>query len=162
MSSVGISYLSADKGSYGVAQVSINELLKTINRIGEQLENILVKWYKGILVDVGIDTRFCPNVKIMDSEKLSIELSMQLARQLNTELNASLETTYSVLGLDIKTEAKRRQEESELGYDEIFKPRMTAFTNNGKTNEEEVGRPADSKDKNKQDSDKTYNKENNR
>lgn len=162
MSSVGISYLSADEGSYGAAQISINELLKVINRIGEQLENILVKWYKGVLLDHNIDpNKYCPTVKVIDSEKLSIELSMQLARMLNTELNASLETTYATLGLDIKTEAKRRQEESELGYEEIFKPRMTAFTNNG-SNSDDVGRPSDSKNIDKQDYDKEYNGDNGR
>ncbi len=160
MTSIGISFLSADKGTFGAAQISIQELLKVINRISEQLERILEKWYKGILLDSGLDPyKYCPKIKIMDSEKLSTELSMQLAKMLNTELNASLETVYNALGLDIKVEARRREQEKELGYDDIFKPRMTAYTNNG---ESDSGRPSDSKDLNKQDSDKTYNKENNR
>ncbi|MED3562260.1 hypothetical protein [Bacillus xiapuensis] len=163
MSSVGISYLSADKGSFGAAQVSINELLKTINRIGEQLEKILEKWYRGLLLDNSIDQKYCPKIRIMDSEKLNFDLSIQLARTLNTELNASLETTYSVLGLDIKTEAKRRQEESELGYDTIFAPRMTAYTNNGSSNADNgAGRPADSKNLDKKNYDQNYNNDNNR
>lgn len=161
MTSVGIAYLSADKGGYGSAQISITELLKQINRIGEQLENILFKWYKGVLRDNNIDEKYCPKIKVMDSEKLNIELSMQLSRMLNTELNASLETTFNVLGLDVKTEARRRQQESELGYDEIFKPRVTAFTNSG-GDSDDVGRPKDSKDKDKQDYDTDYNKKNNR
>ena len=161
MTSVGISYLSADKGSFGASQISINELLKVINRIGEQLEHILTKWYKGVLIDNGIDPKYCPTIKVIDSEKLSIELSMQVARMLNTELNASLETTYATLGLDVKTEAKRRKQEEELGYEDIFKPRMTAFTNSG-DNSDDVGRPKDSKDLDKQDVDNTYNEENNR
>ncbi len=161
LSSVGISYLSADKGSFGAAQISINELLKVINRISEQLETILEKWYKGLLIDEGIDVKYAPKIKVLDSEKLNVELSMQLARMLNTELNASLETTYAAIGLDVKTEARRRKEESELGYDQIFTPRQTAFTNSGK-NDNRSGRPSNSKDLDKQDTDRDYNKENGR
>lgn len=161
MTAVGISYLSADKGSFGAAQISIQELLKIINRIGEQLERILEKWYKGVLVDFNLDPNiYCPKIKIMDSEKLSMELSIQIAKLLNTELNASLETVYKTLGIDVRTEANRRKKEAELGYEDIFRPRMTAYTNAG--DNEGAGRPNDSKDKNKQDYDNDYNKENDR
>ncbi|MGG1664522.1 hypothetical protein [Brevibacillus sp. NRS-1366] len=156
MTSVGIAYLSTSDKGYGSSKISIEELMKMINKIGEQLEGILVKWYKGVLIDNGIDPKYCPKVKVIDSEKLSVELSMQLARSLNTELNASLETVYSVLGLDVKTEAKKRQQEKESGYDEIFAPRMTAYTNNGKSNDD-AGRPSDSDDLDKQDYDTDYN-----
>lgn len=162
MSAVGISYLSVDKGTYGAAKVSISELMKVINKIAKQLENILIKWYKGILVDNNIDVKYCPKIKIIDSEKLSMDVSLQLARALNTELNSSLESVYSVLGLDVKTEAKRRESEKELGYEEIFKPRMTAHTNNGKTNDS-GGRPSGTgDDPDKMDSDNEYNEENDR
>lgn len=163
LSSVGISYLSADKGSFGAAQISINELLKLINKIAEQLEDILYKWYQGILIDHGIDVKYCPTIKVLDSEKLSIELQMQLAKMLNMELNASWDTVYSVLGLDAKTEIKKRREEKELGYDEVLVPRITAYTNSGKSKDSDnVGRPSDSNDIDKQDTDRDYNRENNR
>lgn len=162
MSAVGISYLSVDKGTYGAAKVSITELMKVINKISHQLENILIKWYKGLLVDNGIDVKYCPKINIIDSEKLAMDVSLQLARALNTELNASLESIYSVLGLDVKTEAKRRKNEKELGYDDIFKPRMTAYTNNGKA-EDDGGRPSGTgDDPDKMDYDEEYNVENNR
>jgi hypothetical protein len=156
MTSVGIAYLNASDKGYGSAKISIDELMKMINKIGEQLENILVKWYKGILIDNGIDPKYCPKIKVIDSEKLSVELSMDLARMLNTELNASLESTYKLLGLDVKTEAKRRQQEKLLGYEEIFAPRQTAFTNNGRK-QNEAGRPPDSEDLDKQMYDQNYN-----
>lgn len=163
MTAIGIQYLSADKGSFGAAQISIEELLKTINKIAEQLERILEKWFKGLLLDHGFDPDiYCPTIKVLDSEKLNVELSMKLAKMLNTELNASLETVFNTLGLDVNTEAKRRLKESEQGLEEIFKPRMTAYTNNGSSNEEDKGRPKDSKDKNKTDYDDTYNKNNDR
>ena len=161
LSSVGIAYLSADKGSYGAAQISINELLKVINRISEQLETILEKWYKGLLIDEGIDVKYAPKVKVLDSEKLNVELSMQLARLLYNEMNVSLETSLSTLGIDLTTEVRRRKQEAENGFDEIFKPRQTAYTSNG-SNSEDVGNPSDSNDIDKQDTDKDYNKENNR
>lgn len=162
MTSIGISYLNTDKGTFGASKISITELLKMINRIGEQLEKILEKWYIGILIENNIDPKYCPKIKIMDSEKLDKELAMSLARSLNTELNASLETVYSILGLDIKTEAKRRIQEKELGYDEIFVPRVTAYTNtNSIDNENDVGRPKGEQN-DKQDYDETYNKNNGR
>ncbi|MEM5599169.1 hypothetical protein AAHB53_27865 [Niallia circulans] len=78
LSSVGISYLSADKGSFGAAQISINELLKVINRISEQLETILEKWYKGLLIDLGIDTKYAPSIKVLDSENLILNYLFSL------------------------------------------------------------------------------------
>lgn len=161
MTSVGIAYLISNKGGFGAAQISITELMKMINKISEQLEQILTKWYKGILIDHGIDTRYCPKIKVIDSEKLSMELAMSLAKMLNNELNASLESVFRMVGLDVKTEARKRQEEKELGYDEIFIPRQTSYTNNGATTDE-VGRPNESKNKDKQNYDREYNGDNGR
>ncbi|GAA4880567.1 hypothetical protein GCM10023310_70970 [Paenibacillus vulneris] len=162
MASVGIAYLNTDKGTLGAAQVSITELMKMINKISEQLENILKKWYRGLLIDNGIDPKFCPKIKVIDSEKLSTELSMSLAKMLNNELNASLDTVYQVLGLDVKTEARKRESEKELGYDEIFSPRQTSYTNGNNGINDSVGRPNESKDKDRQDYDKNYNNDNGR
>lgn len=162
MTSVGIAYLISNKGGFGAAQLSITELMKMINKISEQLEHILMKWYRGILIDNGINPKYCPKIKVIDSEKLSMELAMSLAKMLNNELNASLDSVFRMLGLDVKTEARKRQEEQELGYDMIFKPRQTSYTNNGSGNEDEVGRPNDSKNKDRQDYDENYNNENGR
>jgi hypothetical protein len=158
MTSVGISYLSVDKGSFGAAQISIAELMKLIDKISMQLEKILYKFYQGILMDNNIDIKYCPKIKVIDSEKLSTELSMQLARMLYSELNASLESVYSVLGYDIKTEALKRKNEKELGYDDTFTPRITAYTNTGKNgNDEETGRPESNDDLDRKEYDNDYN-----
>ncbi|GMX64397.1 hypothetical protein Elgi_36660 [Paenibacillus elgii] len=162
MTSVGIAYLLSNKNGFGSAQLSISELMKMINKIYEQLERILVKWYQGILVDHNIDPIYCPTIKVLDSEKLSLELAMSLAKVLNNELNASLESVFRMLGLDVKTEARKREEERELGYDEIFKPRQTGYTISKNTNEDNSGRPSDGKNLDKVDYDKTYNQDNNR
>lgn len=161
MTTLGIRFLGTEKGSFGAAEISINELLKLINYISGQLEDILYKWYSIILTDNNIDTKYTPTIRVIDSEKLSIELSMSLARMLYAELNASLESSYSLLGLDIETEVMRRKEEKEKGYDEIFTPRMTAFTNNGDLNDK-GGRPSDNDDLDRQITDKEYNDDNNR
>lgn len=157
MTAVGIAFLNAGDKAYGSAKISIEELMKTINKIGEQLERVLEKWYKALLIENGYDTKYCPKIKVIDSEKLSLELSINLARMLYTELNASLQTVYSTLGLDLETEAKLRLEEKDKGYDEIFVPRQTAFTNNG-SDSDETGRPESNNDVNRQVYDKNYNK----
>ncbi|GFN32591.1 hypothetical protein [Paenibacillus xylaniclasticus] len=161
MTSVGIAYLISNKGGFGSAQISITELMKMINKISEQVEQILIKWYKGILIDNGIDARYCPKIKVIDSEKLSMDLAMSLAKMLNNELNASLETVYRTLGLDVKSEARKREIEQQLGYDEIFKPRQSVYTYNG-NNDDSGGRPSDSKDLDKKDYDREYNNDNGR
>jgi len=164
MTTLGIRFLSTEKGSFGAAEISINELLKLINYISSQLEDILYKWYSVLLIDNNIDVKYTPTIKVIDSEKLSAELSMSLARMLYAELNASLESVYSMLGLDVETEAMRRKQEQEKGYEEIFTPRMTAFTNNGESNDPDNkgGTPVKNKDLDRKSVDKEYNLDNGR
>lgn len=158
MTSVGISFLINNKGGFGTAQISITELMKTIDKICKQLERILEKWYKGILKDNNIDPKYYPKIKVIDSEKMSTELSISLAKLLHNELNASLETVYKTIGLDLKTEARKRVEEKENGYDIIFSPRMTAYTNN--QTDDQGGRPSEGRNPDKTIYDKEENLEN--
>lgn len=161
--SIGISYLNSDKGSYGAAQISITEMMKVINRIGQQLEKILYKWYQGILHDNGIDPKFAPKIKVMDSELLEKELRVSFATFLFDKMGASYRTTFEVLGRDYQTELMRRKEENELKVDEEFFPRLNAHTVSGKgDNSNKAGRPKNSKQTDKQDYDETYNEENGR
>ncbi|RNB59530.1 hypothetical protein EDM57_05150 [Brevibacillus gelatini] len=155
MTAVGISFLNAGDKAYGSAKISIEELMKTINKIGEQLEHILHKWYKFLLLENGYDVKYCPKIKVINSEKLNMELSMDYAKLLHSQLNASLHTVYSVLGLDVKTEAKLRQEEKENGYEEIFSPRLTSYTTSKDVDGQ--GRPASNEDLDKQGYDQDYN-----
>ena len=156
--SIGISYLSADKGSFGAAQISITELMKVINRIGEQLENILYKWYQGLLVDHNIDPYYAPKIKVMDSELLEKELRVSFATFLFDKMGASYRTTFEVLGRDYQTELMRRKEENELEADKTFFPRLNAHTVSGKDgNSDDSGNPRDSKDADKEEYDSDYN-----
>lgn len=155
MTSVGVSFLSADKGSYGAAEISIKELMKMINKISKQLESILKKWYRGLLIDNGIDAKYCPDISIIDSEQLEMEIKLQLIDLLYSKLNCSYETAYGVAGIDINDEYMRRKTENEdKNFNEVFTPHFTAYTNTAKNNDDKGGCPESNNDKSKQEYDK--------
>ncbi len=161
MTSIGISFLSADKGSYGSAEISIKELKKMIDKISDQLQLVLQKWYRGILVDNGIDVSFCPNITVINSEQLATDVKIQLIDLLYSKLNCSYETAYKIAGIDIQDEYMRREKETEEGYDKIFVPHLNGYTANGDAiNNAKSGRPKSNEDKNKQEYDEDYKKQN--
>lgn len=160
LATLGIQFLM-DTGSQSVstASISVTQLMRTINSITEQLEDVYRKWYRQILLDNGFPVEFTPDVKVVDSEQLEASLKQELASLLYNTLNASLETCYTLLGLDVNDEAEKRKSEKDKGYEEIFTPRQTAYTNSG-DNTNSVGRPEDVTDTNqgKNEYDKNYNK----
>lgn len=162
LATLGIQFLM-DTGSQSVStsSISVTQLMRTINSISEQLEYVYKKWYRQILIDNGFPVEFTPNVKVIDSEQLEASLKQELASLLYNTLNASLETCYELIGLDINDEAEKRKAEKEKGYDDIFTPRQTAYTNSGKNTDNKSGRPEDITDTNqgKNQYDKNYNKE---
>lgn len=152
LSTLGIQFLM-DSGSQSVstASISITQLMRTINSITEQLECVLRKWYKQIIKDNGFPIEYAPDVEVIDSEQLEMELKKDLAVLCYSTLNASLETCYNLIGLDMKDEAEKRKAEKEKGYDEIFTPRLTAYTNSGDNLINNTGgRPKDSDNETKQ------------
>ena len=160
LATLGIQFLM-DTGSQSVstASISVTQLMRTINSISEQLEDVYKKWYRQILIDNGYPVEFTPDVKVIDSEQLEASLKQELASLLFSTLNASLETCYELVGLDVNDEAEKRKSEKEKGYDDIFTPRQTAYTNSGNVNNK-GGRPEDVTDENqgKNQYDKNYNK----
>lgn len=167
LSTLGIQFLmDSDSQSVSTASISVTQLMRTINSMSEQFEeNVLKKWYKQILIDNGFFKEYAPNVNIIDTEQLEQAIKNDMAAFCYSTLNASLETCYNLVGLDIKDEYEKRLSEKELGYEEIFTPRMTAYTNSGddsNTTKKEGGRPSgDSKNvetNGKQGYDKQYNK----
>lgn len=158
LSTLGIQFLM-DSGSQSVstASISVTQLMRTINSISEQFEDVLRKWYRQIIVDNGFPIEYAPDVNVIDSEQLEMDLRKDLSSLCYSTLNASLETCYNLVGLDIKDEAEKRLSEKDKGYDKIFTPRMTAYTNSGNTQniENQAGRPADSDNEAKQQYDKT-------
>lgn len=164
LSTLGIQFLM-DSGSQSVstASISVTQLMRTINSITEQLEEIFKKWYRQAIIDNGFPVEYTPNVKVIDSEQLEMELKKELASFCYSTLNASLETCYDLVGLDVKDEAERRKAEKDKGYDEIFTPRLTAYTNSGgttNTTDNQGGRPSGTNQdvQGKQSYDKEYNK----
>lgn len=163
LTTLGIQFLM-DSGSQSVstASISVTQLMRTINSITEQLEDIYKKWYRQIAIDNGYPTEYTPDVEVIDSEQLEMALKKELASFCYTTLNASLETCYDLVGLDVKDEAEKRKSEKEKGYDEIFTPRMTAYTNSGNNNttENQGGRPSGTNQEvqGKQSYDQEYNK----
>lgn len=159
LAALGIGFLM-DSGSQSVstASISITQLLRTINMISEQLEDILQKWYRQILIDNGLPVEYCPTIKIIDSEALDFEMRKNLASTLYTIFNGSMSSSLELLGIDVNDEKEKRIKENEEGYEEIFKCRQTAFTSSGKGEITEIdnkgGRPADSKNQAKQSYDK--------
>lgn len=132
LSTLGIQFLM-DSGSQSVstASISVTQLMRTINVISEQFEDILKKWYHQVLVDNNFPVEYTPDVKVIDSEQLEMAMKIDLASFLYNTMNASLQSCYEVVGMDVNDEAQKRKKEKELGYDEIFTPRLTAYTNSG-------------------------------
>lgn len=162
LSTLGIQFLM-DSGSQSVstASISVTQLMRTINSITEQFESILERWYAQILIDNNFPVQYAPNVNIIDSEQLETDLRISMATLFYSTLNASLETCYGLVGLDVRDEAEKRIQEKELGYDDIFSPRSTAYTKSGSDDSTDgVGRPSDTngQTKGKQEYDETYNK----
>ncbi len=158
MTDLGIGFLNSEnKSAFASAQISIKELMKTINKISEQLEDVIRKWYMVVLSDNGIQPEYCPDIKIVDSELLETELKIKLADVLFNKFGMSFRTTYEMLGLDYENEKILRRIENENAVDEtIFYPRMTAYTFSAKGKEDyenEGGRPRGDKDPDKQQED---------
>lgn len=149
MTSLGIGFLNVGGGqSFTAANISITELMKTINKITEQLEDILEKWYRVVLINNKIPEEYCPSIKLIDSEELDKELKLKLAELLYSKFNASYETAFGLLGINIEDEKQRRMKENENNYDEIFTPRFTVYTNSGDS--KSSGRPINNKDPDRQ------------
>ncbi|WP_313069785.1 hypothetical protein [Lacrimispora sp.] len=156
LAALGISFLM-DSGSQSVStsDISVTQLMRTINMISEQVEDILQKWYKQVLVDNNLPVEFCPTINVIDSEELSFEMRKDLASTLYTIFNGSLTSSLELLGIDVNDEKAKRSKENDEGFEQIFKCRQTAYTSSGRGEITEPqgnkgGRPTDNKNKAKQ------------
>lgn len=141
MSTLGITFLAADKSSLSVANISVKQLMRTINKISRQLETVLRKWYRSVLEKHGLDPAFAPKVQIIDAEMMEAEVRNALVDTLFTKLNCSYETAFELLGVSMDDERIRRETENKTKVEQIFSPRQTAYTTTGGSAGEKGGRP---------------------
>lgn len=140
-SALGISFLNTDgKQTVSTANISIKQLMKTINKIAERQEKILQRWYEVVLSEAGIPIEYCPTPHILDSEMLEFEIKKDLVEFLFSKLNCSYQTAYEFLGMDFDNEVVRRKSEKENGYDLILTPHPTSYNTSG-SDEIGAGRP---------------------
>ena len=144
LNALGIEYIDTQSGTVSVANISLNQLLRLINAIGEQLERVLEDYYRVVLEDNHIDPIYAPSIRIIDSEQLDADLRQNLATFVFSNLGASFETAYKILGFNIEDELSKREAENNNNITEIFKPRPTAYTTSNTDDSgdgKEAGRP---------------------
>lgn len=156
MTTLGIGFIDNNVKSFSVANISLDQLMKTINSISEQLERVIVRFYKIVLKDNNIEDEFLPSIGIVDAEQLSLDMKQSLVELLYSKLNCSLESALNILGYSIEDEKQKRLKENEEGIEEIFSPRKTIYTSGG-SDSSDIGRPSDSDDVDKQSYDKGRN-----
>lgn len=146
MAALGISFLNTDgQQTVSTAKVSLDQLMKNIGKIAEQIEDVLKRWYRIRLEDAGVDTMFCPDVKVSTTEMMGMEMKKAIAQFLFTTLNCSYKTAYEYMGLHAEDELRKRQAETEEGYDDVFVARQTSYTSTGNSSggdsDKKTGRP---------------------
>ena len=157
-STLGISFLNTDGNqTVSTANISIKQLMKTINKIAENEEKILEQWYCLILEENGIPVEYCPTPHILDAELLEFEMKKDLAEFLYSKLNCSYQTAYGIFDIDVKDEVEKRIQEKESGYEDTLSIHPTSYNSSGDANGES-GRPSGSDNLKKQEYDENYNK----
>lgn len=159
-SALGISFLNTDgKQTVSTANISIKQLMKTINKIAEQEEKILEQWYCLILQENDIPLEYCPTPHILDAELLEFEMRKDLSELLFSKYNCSYSTAYELVGMDVRDEIEKRKQEKELGYEETLSVHPTSYNSAGDSTDSDNkgGRPSGSDDEQKQEYDSDYN-----
>lgn len=147
MAALGISFLNTDgQQTVSTAKVSLDQLMKNIGKIAEQIEDVLKRWYRIRLEDAGVDPMYCPDVKVSTTEMMGMEMKKAIAQFLFTTLNCSYKTAYEYMGLHAEDELRKRQAETEEGYDDVFVARQTSYTSTGNSggggdSDKKTGRP---------------------
>lgn len=141
-SALGISFLNTDGNqTVSTANISIKQLMKTINKIAEQEEKILEQWYCLILQENNIPLEYCPTPHILDAELLDFEMRKDLSELLYSKFNCSFDTALGLVGVNVHDEVNKRKYEQELGYEDILTPHPTSYNSSG-DEENSSGRPS--------------------
>jgi len=137
-SALGISFLNIDGNSTAsVSNISIKQLFKTIDKIADEFEDTLSRWYSIVLEDNNIPQEYCPTPHILDAEMIELEMRKSLAEVLYSKFNCSYETAYDLLGYDVNDEVEKRKREDELGYTQILAPHPTSYNSSGDSSSED-------------------------
>lgn len=170
LTALGISFADSELSSFSTANISVEQLMRTINCISEQLERIINKYYQIYLEAIGLPKDYAPTIKIIDTEMMEWSLRKEFANFAYSTLNVSRDTVFKLVGLDVEDEKQKRIEENKESLDNIFTPRITAFnrSKDGLTDDMSIlsenggnitGRPQDSDNTAKQEYDEVYSKE---
>ena len=154
MVALGIGFTDSD-ASLGATRISVAQLLKTINAIGEALEDVLYGFYRTYLEDLGMDPELAPTIKVIDAEQMEMDVRRQLASFIFGTMGSSYETAYGILGIDVLDEKAKRERENAEGYDKIFFARETAYTSGSNQG---AGRPKGDDSDGRQEYDNEYRK----
>lgn len=149
MSTLGVGFIDSNNSSFSTGKISLDQLLKTINSISQQLEDIIQGFYEVLFENENIDFEYLPTLQILDSEAMDFAMKKELADLLYSKLNCSLESSLGVFGYNIEDEKYKRITENNDGISDIFTPRLTSYTASGS-----VGRNPSSDNKDKQAKDK--------
>lgn len=135
-STLGISFLNTDgQQTVSTANISIKQLMKTINKIAESQEIALKRWYEIILEEADIPLEYCPTPHILNAEMLEFDMKKDLAEFLFSKLNCSFKTAYETLDMSFEDEKVRRKKENDEFIDNIFTPHATSYNSAGDTKE---------------------------
>lgn len=141
LSTLGISFLMSSDGTNGtVAKIALEQLMKMINSITENLEFIMERLYRNLLAENGFDSIYAPSVQIVDSELMEHNMKLEFAKVLFSTFNCSMETALGILGVDFNDELSKRKIENEKGVDNIFTPHASQYTS---SSDNTGGRPTE-------------------
>lgn len=159
MTALGITFLDPELNSVSAANISLKQLMKTVDYIARQLNDVLHRFYAVWLEEQGFDIVHTPDVRILDSEEMELSMKIELAKFMFSTMNLSYESVLDKLGMDKDDEFAKRLAENDDGFTDVFTPRASQYTSSGSSG----GRPSGSDEdtEGKQDYDKDYN-ENNR
>ena len=158
LSALGISFYDSESATGTSVTVSYSGLLKIVNSIAESLGRIITRFYQEVLEFYGFDRKLAPTLRISPAEELDLDKKIELAKMLYTTFNCSLKTSLEYVGLDSEDEVEKRKTENDNGTYTVMFPRATSYTTNNESTE--AGRPTETntKDDEKQNYDKNYNK----
>lgn len=157
MTTLGIGFADPENANFSISKISLDQLMKTINSISEQLEVIIEGWYRKLFEKEGIDLEYIPKIQILDAEAMSLDVKKDIVELIFSKLNGSYQTAYEFLGLSYEDEKQRRMAENDSSVDEVFKPHASQYTSNGNNSangDNNAGRPPSSENTDKQSRDK--------